>query len=78
MKQAFVNSHAIFRGESFRTERASYGLLVILVNLSVLMNVGILSATDPAVSWKYPEITGGREGGHITPHQWTAITHLYY
>ena len=50
MKQTFVNSHAIFGGESFRTERASYGLFVILVNLSVLMNVGILSAADPAVS----------------------------
>ena len=50
MEQTFVDSHAIFRGESFRTEGASYGLFVILVNLSVLMNVGILSAADPAVS----------------------------
>ena len=50
VKQTFVNSHAVFRGESLRAEGASYGLFVILVDLSVLVNVGILSAADPAVS----------------------------
>ena len=50
MEQTFVNSHAVFRGESFRTEGASYGLFVKLVNLSVLMNVDIFSAADPAIS----------------------------
>ena len=57
MKKAFVNPHAIFCGKNFSTEWAVDGLFVRVMSLSVLVNVGIFSVADLAVSCKYPNLT---------------------